>query len=161
VSVPPNQPTVGLFATYQQARDAIGALKAAGISPGAISVLARSPREARALHRETGAAEDLEAAVRHNLLRDVLALVGQIESVLVPGFGGVLGSGDLITAIRVRGPADEDRGAIAGALVGLGVPVQQAADLEQAVAQGQILVVVHGAYDAAAARAALGASPGG
>lgn len=153
---------IGYFRRHDQARDAIRALFAAGIDSHAISVLARSPVEAHELHQETGAAEDLERIIQHHPLGDVLDLLGEVESLLVPGFGGVLASGDLLTRIKAdlegtRGHLEpaEERGAITGALVGLGVPVDEAAHMERVMDSGQVLVVVHGAYDAAAARAAL------
>jgi hypothetical protein len=158
----PNKPTVGHFRHHEQARQAIRALDAAGIDRHAISVLTRSPTEAHELHQETGAAEDLERIIQRHPLSDVLDIIGEVESILVPGFGGVLASGHLLTRIKVdledirgRGGPKEERGAITGALVGLGIPVDEAARLERAVDSGQILVVVHGRYDAAAARAAL------
>ena len=154
--------TVGYFRRHEQARDAIRALIAAGIDRHAISVLAQSPVEAHELHQETGAAEDLERIIQHHPLGDVLDMLGEVESLLVPSFGGVLASGDLLTRIKadlegIRGHdgADEERGAITGALVGLGVPVDEAAHLERVVDSGEVLVVVHGTYDAAAAKAAL------
>src|SRR5262249_13031712 len=61
-----NPPTVRLFRRHEEARDAIRALTKTGVRPRAISVIARSTLEVRALHRETGAAEDLEEKVRRD-----------------------------------------------------------------------------------------------
>jgi hypothetical protein len=132
---------VRVFAGHEQARAAITALEAAGIEARAISVLAPSAAEARALDRETGAAEDLQKAVRAHPLRDLLDWLGRIEAVAVPGFASVLATGDLGLHLARSSPA---RGAITAALVDLGVPVDEAAQLERAVHDGRILVVVHG-----------------
>ena len=136
-----------LFPSYQQAREAIRALEAAGVSPKSISVVTRSPDQAETLEEDTGASDHLEdVSVHRGRLRQFVDWLGKVESVTVPGFGGVLGTGDLWQDVQRSG---NGHGAITGALVGAGVPVDTAASLEQAVLGGQILVVVHGKYDPA------------
>jgi hypothetical protein len=81
--------------------------------------------------------------------------VGSIESLLVPGYGGVLITGDLMSHVNAVMEDMREGGAITAALEALGVPPDDAAALEQAVADGQTLVVVHGEYDPRSARAAL------
>jgi hypothetical protein len=137
-----------LFSTYQQARDAIRVLEAAGVSPKSISVVTRSPRDAEHLEHDTGVSDRIEDASAHrSRLEQFVDWLGRLESVAVPGFGAILGTGDLWQDIQV---ADSGPGAITGALVGAGVPVDSAASLERAVLEGQILIVVHGDYNAAA-----------
>lgn len=150
-----NPPTVRLFTRHAQARDAIRALTQAGISARAISVIARSPVEVQRLHLEAGAAEDLAATVRRDVLSEVLDVLGSIESLLVPGFGGVLITGDLFSHVSAVVEELREGGAITAALVRLGVPAGEAAGLEHAVDEGQTLVVIHGTYDVRSARAAL------
>lgn len=136
-----------LFPSYQQAREAIRALEAAGVPAQSISVVTRSPRDAETLEEDTGASERLEdVSVHRGRLQQFVDWLGKVESVTVPGFGGVLGTGDLWQDVQRSGSG---HGAITGALVGAGIPVDTAASLEQAVLAGQILVVVHGRYDAA------------
>jgi ParB-like chromosome segregation protein Spo0J len=142
-----------VFASYEQARDAIQALKASGIEAHTISIVARSSAQARALDHETGAAQDLEEAVQAHPLRDLLDWLGRVEAVVAPGFASVLATGDLGLHLSRASPA---RGAITAALVDLGLPVDVAAHLEREVLDGRILVVVHGTFDTAAARNALG-----
>jgi hypothetical protein len=145
-------PIVGVFHEHLRARDAILALEAAGVDPDAISVLARSAREASSLEGETGASGDLEGDTRTNRVHDVLDWLASIGGNL-PGFSPVAGTGNLGLEVARSGT---ERGAVTGALVGCGVPVDEAAEYEQAVVDGRILVVVHGpAADPAAARAAL------
>jgi hypothetical protein len=115
-------------------------------------VLARSAAEANALKVETGASDDLEDYTRTNRLHDVLDWLASIGGNL-PGFSPVSGTGNLgLEVARARSA----RGAVTGALVGCGVPVDEAGGYEQAVLEGRILVVLHGsATDPSAARAAL------
>jgi hypothetical protein len=152
----PTTAVVRVFAGHEQARDAIQTLKAGGVEAHAISVVVRSPAEARVLDKETGVAQDLEKAVQAHPLRDLLDWLGRIEAVAVPGFASVLTTGDLGLHLARASPA---RGAITAALVDLGVPLDEAAHLERQVFDGRILLVVHGTSAAAAARAALGTSP--
>jgi len=147
-----NPPVARVFSSRQEARDAIRALQAAGVQPRAISVVTRLPADADTLEHDTGASEDLEQASHQDRLTGFVDWLGRVGGVAVPGFGAVLGTGDLWRDVSVAGSG---RGSITGALVGVGVPVDEAADLERAVFRGHILVVVHGAYDPAAARRAL------
>ena len=142
-----------LFPSYQQAHAAIRALEAAGVPPESLSVVTRSPRDAESLEQDTGASDRLEdVSVQRSGLSQFVDWLGKVESVAVPGFGGVLGTGDLWQDVQRSGSG---HGAITGALVGAGIPVDTAASLEQAVLAGQILVVVHGEYDAATVSAIL------
>jgi len=134
-------PETRVCATYAEARAAIRELKASGVNGRSISVVTRSPSDAATLEHDTGASDDLEhAAVERHRFGDIVDWLGRVESAAVPGFGAMLGSGDLWRDIAVT---DKGHGSITGALVGIGVPVDQAAQLEQAVLDGQILVVVH------------------
>lgn len=147
-------PIVGVFHEHLRARDAILALEAAGVNPDAISVLARSALEASTLEGETGASGDLEGDTRTSRVHDILDWLASIGGNL-PGFSVISGTGNLGLAVARSDPKSE-RGAVTGALVGCGVPVDDAAQYEQAVVDGRILIVVHGpAANPAAARAAL------
>lgn len=137
-----DRPTVQLFTSDQQALDAIRALTQTGVSPDDISVLARSSAEVHRLHLQTGAAEDLEAGVNRDTGQEILDVLGSLESLLVPGFGGVLVTGDLIPHIRGVVEDIRDRGGVSVALVRLGISEEEANALEHAVASGQILIVI-------------------
>jgi hypothetical protein len=146
-------PVTQVFASFHEATEAIRALESAGVDPGGISVVTRSPRDAATLEHDTGVSEDLEdASVHRHRLSEFVDWLGRVESATVPGFGAVLGTGDLWQDISMAG---RGRGSITGALVGCGVPVDEAARLEQSVFDGRILVVVHDAEDAAAVRRVL------
>jgi hypothetical protein len=153
--IPESAPPIArTFATHAEAREAILALEAAGLKPADISVVTRTPAEAETLEHDTGASEELEeAAVHHHRLADLVDWLGRVESATVPGFGAVLGTGDLWQDVSMGG---QGRGSITGALVGRGFAVDEAASLEAAVFDGRILVVIQSAEDAAAAQSALG-----
>ena len=144
--IPESAPPIArTFATHAEARDAILALEAAGLSPADISVVTRSPRDAETLGHDTGISEHLEdASVHRHRVSEFVDWLGRVESATVPGFGAVLGTGNLWQDISLAG---RGRGSITGALVGRGVPVDEAATLEQAVWDGRILVVVLRAGD--------------
>ena len=134
-------PETRLFASYQAAREAIVALEVGGVDPQQISVVTRSPRDAETLEEATGASDDLEdVSVDRGRLSEFIDWLGKVESVTVPSFGTVFGTGNLWQDVHMAG---RGRGAITGALVGCGVPVDDAAALEDAVSAGQILVLVH------------------
>jgi hypothetical protein len=145
-------PIVGVFAGHEQARDAILALEAAGIEQDAISVLARSPGEARSLDLETGASRDLEGVTDSHRVHGLLDWLASLGGAL-PGFGPVAGTGNLGLEVA---RSQSERGAVTGALVALGMGVDEAERFEELVLAGQILVVVHGTDNPAAARSALG-----
>jgi hypothetical protein len=140
-SAPPSAQT---FATHAEAREAILALEAAGLSPADISVVTRTHAEAETLEHDTGASEELEEATQHHhRLADLVDWLGRVESAAVPGFGAVLGTGDLWQDVS---PSGSSRGSITGALVGRGFSVDEAASLEAAVFDGKILVVIQRAH---------------
>ena len=135
-------PVVRQYEDVAHAQAAIEALRSANVPQDAISILSRSPSEADAIEQATGASDDLEdEAVRRHPVSDLVAWLGSIESVVVPGFNGVLVSGNLWQDVARGAPT---RGAIAGVLVGVGVDVDSAARLEESVWAGAILVTVHG-----------------
>jgi hypothetical protein len=135
-------PVARLYADSAQARRAIQALQSAGVPGEAISVLSRSTADAEEIERLTGASDDLEdRAVRRHPVEDFVDWLGQVQSVVVAGFGAVLGTGNLWQDVA-RGA--DSRGAITGALVGLGIEVDEAARFEEAVQRGDLLLVVHG-----------------
>lgn len=151
----PKPPVTRVYDSAPRAREAIQALETAGIASRSISVVTRSPRDAEKLEHDTGASDDLEDAAYRTRLREFADWLSRVGSAAVPAFGAVLGTGDLWqdVAIGGRGP-----GSITGALVGAGLPVNEADELEKAVFSGKILVVVHGPEDAASVQHALQAS---
>jgi hypothetical protein len=142
-AAPRRQPLLTrLYADFGRARRAIQALKAAGVPAEAISVLSCSIGNTNEIERATGASDDLEdVAVRQHPLTEFVDWLGRVGSVTVPGFGAVLGTGDLWQDVAVGA---RNRGAITGALVGIGVPIEQAERFEKSVRRGDVLIVVQG-----------------
>jgi hypothetical protein len=138
-------PRTRTFTDYKDARDAILAIEGAGVAHRCISVLTRLPRDTEVLEHETGVSEDLEDAANRSRFSKIVDWLGRVGSVAVPGLGPVLGTGDLAQDVTLA--QDGRRGSITGALVGVGVPVDDAERLEESVFAGQTLVVVHGNYD--------------
>jgi len=131
-----------MFNTHAEAREAIRVLEAAGLSPDDISVVTRNPAVAETLEHDTGVSDELEdVTLHHHRLADLVDWLGRVESAAVPGFGAVLGTGDLWRDVALAG---RGRGSITGALVGRGFSVDEAASLEAAVFDGKILVVIQG-----------------
>ena len=137
----PTQPVARLYADHARARRGIQALQAAGVPADAISVVSRSTVEADTIERTTGVSDDLEdASIRRHMLSDFVDWLGRIEAVAVPGFGAVLVTGNLRQDVALGA---RQRGAITGALVGLGFPVDDARRFEEAVLLGDLLLVMH------------------
>ncbi len=130
-----------VYGDAAHATRAIATLREAGVPAEAISVLSRSTTEAEAIEDTTGASDDLEdAAIRRHPLTDFVDWLGRVESVVVPGFGSMLGTGNLWQDVARGGGR---RGGITGALVGLGITVDEAARYEQSLSSGEVLVAVH------------------
>ena len=134
-------PVVHVFGSFQEAREAIRALEAAGVAPRTISVVTRSPRDNETLEHDTGTSDDLDDAVHRTRLAQFVDWLGRVESAAVPGFGAMLGTGNLWQDVSAGGSG---RGSVTGALVGSGVPVDEAETFEKAVFEGRILVVIQG-----------------
>jgi len=139
--VPGPSAVAHLYADPLHAQAAIEALEGAGVEPGSISVVSHARNEAEQLEQATAASDDLEDATeRRHGLYDFVEWLGRVESFVVPSFAGVMGTGNLWNDIA---PAATERGALTGALVGLGIAADDAERFEEAVHQGQVLVVVH------------------
>jgi uncharacterized protein (TIGR02271 family) len=155
---------VGVFRAPEQARDAIEALKDAGFSPDAISILSPDRRAGRELAEETGTHAGEGAAtgaVTGGILGGLGGWLVGIGALAIPGVGPFIAAGALATALG-GAAIGAGVGAIAGALVGLGVPKEEAEYYEGEVKSGRTLVTVradgryaeaqrllrlHGAYD--------------
>jgi hypothetical protein len=142
--IDPATPIVGVYADASHAGAAIRALEAAGISADDISVLTRTADEAQELTSETGVDDDLEELIQRHPLSDALNWLGRVGAWAVPGFGGVLGTGNVGADLS---RAERTRGAVTGVLVGAGIPVDEAQQFEDQVRTGHVLVVVHDTRD--------------
>jgi uncharacterized membrane protein len=142
---------IGVFEDPAEARRAIEDLKEAGFAPDSIGILMRDETEAATLAEDTGTRVE-ESAVNGALTGGVLGglagfLVG-IGALAIPGIGPVIAAGPLAAALGATGATltgmalGAGTGALAGALVALGIPEAEAQVYADRVHQGRILVTV-------------------
>ncbi len=132
---------LGVLPSYELARSAIAEMEQAGVAARAISVLAREPHDARRLAEDTGTDAALESAVTNDRVADFLGWLTGIGAAVVPAVGPDVATGTLGATLPAA-QAGTGRGSVTGALVGLGLPVDLAAECEANVADGDIVVVV-------------------
>ena len=109
---------VGVFYDFEQAKQAIDALKKAGYNENEIGILARA--SATGLDDTLSSAET--GAVEGGVIGGVL---GAAAALLIPGFGPAIACGILLATFGAAGI-----GALAGSLIGMfvniGVPEEEA-----------------------------------
>src|SRR5689334_1854943 len=119
---------VGTFHDQRQARDAIRALREAGVSPRAIGLLAPNPADAPVVAEITEASEKKGAAVgaaEGGVLGGLLGWLGPVGLLTIPGIGPTIAASVLLTALG-GALAGASVGALAGRLQALGMPQDQA-----------------------------------
>src|SRR5919204_6932029 len=135
---------VGVFHERDDAREAIEALKDAGFSPDAISILSPDKQATQALAEDSGATSGASAAtgaVAGGLLGGLGGWLVGIGALAIPGVGPFIAAGAFATALG-GAAIGAGVGAIAGALVGMGVPKEEAEYYEGEVRGGRTLVTV-------------------
>jgi len=122
-----------------------GRLRAMGIAPEDISIVAPDPTAHRDLAHENatkapeGAASGASAGA---LLGGALGWLAGIGSLAIPGVGPLIAAGPILgtlSGLAVGGTL----GGVAGALVGLGIPEYEAQQYEGKLKKGRILMCVH------------------
>lgn len=137
---------IGIFPTYQSARDAVEHLSHAGFSIDSISVLLADRPEAREyLMGPHG--KPAETAVIGSATGGVLAAI-VATALALPGVG-VLAAGPVVAALGGAGVGAVGGGAL-GALVGLGIPENEAAVRTEELERGSVIVGVETNQDARA-----------
>ena len=144
----------GLFETREEAERAIDELKALGIRGDQIGVAMHDKAAQGELAQETGtkAAEGATSgAVGGGLLGGVLGFLVGAGALAIPGVGPVIAGGMLASALGVAGGTavagagiGAAAGGITGALVGMGIPDEEAKHFEGGFKSGGILVTVGG-----------------
>jgi uncharacterized protein (TIGR02271 family) len=147
---------IGLFETRERAERAVEDLKAAGFDESKIGMVYR---DAEGNTVKTGAANESHAAegaaVGAAAGAGALALGSLAVSFgVIPVIGPILAVGPLAAALISAGAGAAVAG-LAGALIGWGIPEEDAAFYEQEVSSGRYLVTVEADGRAADARAAL------
>ena len=137
---------VGVFHDFEQAKQAIDALKKAGYNENEIGILARA--SATGLDENTLSSAET-GAVEGGVIGGVL---GAAAALLIPGFGPAIAGGILLATFGAAGI-----GALAGSLIGMfvniGVPEEEAHHYQRELEKGHTIVTVKatGGYDDALA----------
>jgi uncharacterized protein (TIGR02271 family) len=151
-----NHAVVGVFETKERAERVVEDLKAAGFDDDKIGMLYRD-QEGNMVR--TGAADDTyaeEGAVAGAAAGAGALALGSlaVSFGVIPVVGPVLAMGPLAAAL-LSGAAGAAAGGIAGALIGWGIPEEDAAFYEEEVKAGRYLVTVNANGRAAEAREAM------
>jgi hypothetical protein len=135
---------VGVFDEREQAREAIEALKDAGFSGDAISILSPDKQATQDMAEETGThagAGAASGAVAGGILGGLGGWLVGIGALAIPGVGPVIAAGAFAAALG-GAAIGAGVGAIAGALIGMGVPEEHAKYYEGEARAGKTLVTV-------------------
>ncbi|MGN7356922.1 YsnF/AvaK domain-containing protein [Paenibacillus sp. SAF-054] len=138
------QKIVGVFASEQDATDAIQNLKDIGYRADDISVIGKNKADMNAIHDETGtkAPEGVAAgAATGGVLGGVAGLLAGLGALAIPGIGPIVAAGP-IAATLTGAAVGAGTGGLVGGLVGLGIPEDQAKEYDSDVKSGRILVMV-------------------
>src|SRR6266403_3517916 len=145
---------IGIFSDTRSAQNAISELEKMGLDPKDMSLVMRDEGKAKILSKETGA-HVVEGTTKGVV---VGAMLGGLAGFLVAtgvlaasGIGALFIAGPLATALGLTGTAATTisaaatgalAGGLVGALMGLGLPREEAKMYEQRIAEGGILVAV-------------------
>jgi uncharacterized membrane protein len=140
------QNVVGMFNTRTEAEDAIRRLQLAGFSQDSIGVAMKDAAEAHAIAESTGTGDLTEEGATAGAVSGAgvgalvgLALVG--SSFVLPGVGTFIIGGPLAAALTGAGIGAAS-GGLVGALVGAGIPEDEATEYATRLEQGHILISV-------------------
>ena len=148
---------IGVFETRDRAEQAMADLRAAGFDAGTIGMLARNDEgklvrtdaEGEESNAEEGAAVGAAVGAAGGAAIGAAVLTG-----LIPAIGPVLAVGTL-GALLINAAGGAVVGLIAGALIGWGIPEEDAGYYESEVKSGRYLVTVEANGRAAEARAIM------
>ena len=147
---------VGLFKQRAEAEAAVEALKEAGFDEDNISLVLRQESLAGdgavseplpdQSNREDTAVGAALGAVSGAALGGFAGLLFGVGSVTVPGIGVLVASGALLSglsAVAVGAGVGATAGGLMGALIGFGIPEEEARRHAEGVKEGGVVVVVH------------------
>ncbi|WP_223594847.1 general stress protein [Neobacillus bataviensis] len=133
----------GVYASEQEAIEAVEDLIAQGYRKDEISVIGKNLKHVNHVTDETGAsAEDTAAtgAITGGTVGGVTGLLVGVGALAIPGVGPIIAAGPL-AATLIGALTGAGLGGIAGALVGLGIPDDEAKYYGNSVEEGKILVL--------------------
>ena len=142
----------GLFETPEAASRAIQDLRALGIDPQRVSVIARDKEQAKDVAHQTGAEVASGAATGAGLgalLGGAAGWLVGIGALAIPGIGPIVAAGPIAAALGVAGTTAAAgagigvvTGGLLGALTGWGFSESEARSYEQGVERGDMLLAV-------------------
>ncbi|MGG3280569.1 YsnF/AvaK domain-containing protein [Paenibacillus solani] len=135
---------VGVFASEQDASNAIQDLKDLGYRADDISVVGKNKADIDTIHDETGtkAPEGIATgAATGGVLGGVAGLLAGLGALAIPGIGPILAAGP-IAATLTGAAVGAGTGGLVGGLVGLGIPEDEAKEYNSHVNSGNILVMM-------------------
>ncbi|RCX17445.1 uncharacterized protein (TIGR02271 family) [Fontibacillus phaseoli] len=138
------QKIVGVFASDQDASNAIRDLQVLGYDTNDISVIGKNKDDINSIHDETGtkAPEGIATgAATGGLLGGVAGLLAGLGALAIPGIGPIIAAGP-IAATLTGAAVGAGAGGLVGGLVGLGIPENEAEEYNNFVKHGRILVMV-------------------
>jgi hypothetical protein len=139
MAITQNSVITGVFVDDVHAREAIQALRNAGLNEEALGFVTRSRR----LGNQQEITEQIAlGAAEGGLAGGVLGVLGALSALAIPGVGPILAGGILI---GILGGAAA--GGLIGALVTLGIPEREAAFYQHELAEGHPVVIVKSTYD--------------
>ncbi len=145
----------GVFDNEENAEAAIKSLKDMGYSADDISVFAKDSDDVKDLEDATGADVSEEDSGRGKnaakglgigagtggVLGGIAGLIAEVGLLTIPGIGVLAAAGPLATTLS-GAAIGASGGGIVGALVGAGIPEEEAKEYEKYVSEGKILVLV-------------------
>lgn len=135
---------VGVYDNGDDAVLAVEELKAQGYDRDDISIVAKDRDELEAVNAETGTKteEGLAAgAATGGLLGGATGLLAGVGALAIPGIGPILAAGP-IAAMLTGAAIGAGTGGLAGALIGMGIPEDEADQYERDVKEGKLLVLL-------------------
>ncbi|MEC2074683.1 general stress protein [Metabacillus fastidiosus] len=135
---------VGVYNTEQEVIQAVEDLKRQGYSTEDISVIGKNKDEIKDINDATGtkAEEGLAAGLATGgILGGLVGLLAGVGALAIPGIGPLIAAGP-IAATLTGAAVGAGAGGLAGALIGMGIPEEEASRYEGFVKEGKILVVV-------------------
>lgn len=139
-----NTTVFAVYASYSDMERGIGQLKAAGFRSDDISVLLpEKAGPAPIAHGKRNRAEGAAAGgVSGAVVGGALGWLASIGMIAIPGFGLLLAAGPLLATLAGVGVGGAVAG-VAGALIGTGIPENEAAKYESRLKTGAILISVY------------------
>ena len=140
---------VGVFPNRVQAEQALSQLRDSGFPMQQVSAIAKDAASRDRLNNtsQTGnsAGEGARAgAIAGGATGGLLGLIEGLAVLAIPGFGPAAAPGAVLANTLVTGGIGAAIGGLGGALIGWGIPEEQAKFYQNRVARGDYLIVVEG-----------------